>query len=129
MKQNNAPHSVLVMGASPEVTRYAYMATRMLKEYGHLPVCFGKRAGLCAGEVILNQFPQNKKIDIVTLYLNPSHQESYYQSIIDLNPRRVIFNPGTENNELQELLNQKGIPWEEACTLVLLRTGQWQQDW
>jgi predicted CoA-binding protein len=96
----------------------------MLKEYGHEVVCFGKRKGECAGEPILNEFPENGQFDSVTLYINPDHQLEYYQKIIELKPKRVIFNPGTENDEFEDLLSGNQIVGEEACTLVLLRTGQ-----
>lgn len=117
--------NVLVMGASTAEWRYSFKATKMLKEYGHAPVCLGKLDGLCAGETIVNQFPQDQSFDTITLYLNPQHQIQYYENIIQAAPHRVIFNPGTENDELQEMLNTHGIDWEEACTLVLLSTGQY----
>jgi len=66
-----------------------------------------------------------QNIDTVTLYLNPKNQKEYYQQIVDLNPRRVIFNPGTENPEFYEILENAGIEVEVACTLVLLATGQY----
>lgn len=116
---------VLVMGASNNPARYAWLATQMLKDYGHEVVCYGKKQGLCAGVEILNQFPDNQQFDAVTLYLNPQNQESYYEKIIALNPKRVIFNPGTENSLFEEMLEYNKIQVEEACTLVLLRTGQW----
>lgn len=116
---------VLVMGASTADWRYSNMATRMLKDYGHGVTCFGKSKGLCAGEPILNEFPSTGKFQTVTLYLNPGHQEEFYEKIIALKPQRVIFNPGTENSEFQQMLETAGIEAEEACTLVLLRTGQY----
>lgn len=118
------PEKVLVMGASPESTRYSYMATRMLKEYGHQVTCYGKRKGECSGEPILNEFPDGRSFDTVTLYLNPTHQQEYYDRILALKPRRVIFNPGTENDEFEDILRKHQIDPDESCTLVLLRTGQ-----
>lgn len=117
--------NVLVMGASTAEWRYSFKATKMLKEYGHVPVCLGKQAGLCAGETIVQQFPLDPSFDTITLYLNPQHQIQYYDNIVQAAPKRVIFNPGTENETLQEILNAHNIPWEEACTLVLLSTEQY----
>lgn len=122
---NQKKENVLVMGASPEVSRYSNMATKMLKEYKHQVYCFGKRKGECSGEPILNDFPENIEVDTVTLYLNPDHQKEYYERIIQLKPQRVIFNPGTENEEFESNLSANGIEPVEACTLVLLRTSQW----
>lgn len=121
---NKDLEQVLVMGASPEESRYSNIATKMLKSYGHQVVCFGKRTGTCSGEPIVQQFPKNDHFHTVTLYLNPAHQEQYYEEIIAMNPGRVIFNPGTENEEFEEKLTAANIPFEEACTLVLLRSGQ-----
>ena len=73
----------------------------------------------------MNEWPSNEPIDTVTLYLGPSAQQSYYNAILDLKPRRIIFNPGTENPELNSLATQKGIETIEACTLVMLKTGQY----
>lgn len=115
----------MVMGASPNEWRYSYIATRMLKDYGHKVTCFGRRNGTCAGEPILTEFPQMDDLDTLTLYLSPEHQKEYYERILALKPKRVIFNPGTENEDLENLLEANGIQSEEACTLVLLRTGQY----
>ncbi|MBP6731987.1 MAG: CoA-binding protein, partial [Chitinophagales bacterium] len=70
-------------------------------------------------------FPENEQIDTVTMYLNPLHQQQYYDKIIAAKPRRIIFNPGAENDELAQLAEKNGIKTEEACTLVLLNTGQY----
>lgn len=116
---------VLVMGASNNPTRYAWIATNMLKEYGHHVTCFGAKKGECAGEPILNDFPENESFDTVTLYLGPQNQTGYYDKIIELKPHRVIFNPGTENPEFEQRLIAAGIVPDESCTLVLLRSGQY----
>lgn len=114
----------LVIGAAPNPERYAYKATVMLSEYGHPVVPLGIKKGQIAGIEIVQDRPSGY-FDTVTLYLGPQNQPPYYDYIIGLNPRRVIFNPGTENNEFEGLLRDKGIDIIEACTLVMLRTGQY----
>lgn len=116
--------STLVIGATPNPERYAYKATVMLNEYGHPVIPFGIKKGEIAGIEILQDKPQGA-FDTVTLYLGPQNQPPYYDYIIGLHPKRVIFNPGTENPEFASLLHDKGIGVVEACTLVMLRTGQY----
>ena len=119
------PETVLILGASENPMRYSHMATMMLLEYGHTPVLVGKSGSETAGLPILRVVPEDlQSVDTITLYLNPLHQIAHYNTIISLKPRRVIFNPGTENPELMELLNQANIPYLEACTLVMLRAGE-----
>lgn len=113
----------LVTGASEKMERYSNKAIRMLQEYEHPIVAHGLRAGNVNGTEIVTEFPTDEDIHTVTLYLGPKNQPPYYDKIIGLNPKRVIFNPGTENPEFEELLAEKGIETEVACTLVLLRTN------
>ena len=115
----------LVMGASPNPERYSYKATVKLRKYGHQVLPHGIRKGDIEGLPILNNFPSDKDIDTVTLYLNPGNQEQYYSAILNLKPRRIIFNPGTENPELEALAALKGIETVEACTLVMLSTNRY----
>jgi predicted CoA-binding protein len=115
----------LVLGASPKSERYANIATHMLQEYGHAVIPFAKRKGECAGIPIETVWNAEWEIDTVTLYIIPTFQEEYKQAIMGLHPKRVIFNPGTENTEFQRQLISLGIDAIEACTLVLLRTGQY----
>ena len=115
---------VLVLGASPKSERYSYKATQMLRSFGHEAVPVGHSLGFIGETEILKSVPEEEVFDTVTLYLSPQNQEPYYQTILDLKPRRVIFNPGTENPNFETLLNQADIETEEACTLVLLSTGQ-----
>jgi predicted CoA-binding protein len=115
----------LVLGASPNPARYGYLATNMLMEYKHDVVPFGIKKGDINGVRIVNELPDDTDFDTVTLYLNPANQKEYYDYIIGLKPNRVVFNPGTENEELAQKLLQNGIQPLEACTLVLLRTGQY----
>lgn len=115
----------LVIGASPNPERFGYKATSMLHEYNHPVVPFGLKKGTIEGIEIISELPQEKDFDTVTLYLGPQNQSPYYNYITDLNPKRVVFNPGTENPEFEKMLADKGIQPIEACTLVLLRTGQY----
>ena len=116
--------TVLVLGASDNPARYSYMATRMLLEYGYRVWLTGRRAGEVLGQQITTSFPQTGTIDTVTLYVGPDNQGDFMQPIELLKPRRVLFNPGTENPDWQEKLNAIGIETENACTLVLLSSGQ-----
>ena len=114
----------LVLGATPNPERYAYLATRRLTHYGHEVVPVGIRKGEIGDLQILEGKPEVEDIDTVTLYIGPDRQSEYYDYIFSLQPKRIIFNPGTENPVLEEALLKKGIEVEEACTLVLLHTGQ-----
>jgi uncharacterized protein len=115
----------LVLGASEKPERYSNMAIRMLTDHGHSVVAIGNREGHVGQVAIHTDHLQEDNIDTVTLYLSAANQRPYYDYILSLHPRRIIFNPGAENNELMQLAEQNGIdPWE-ACTLVLLRTGQY----
>lgn len=112
----------LVVGASPKPDRYGYKAVDKLTDHGHPVYAFGIRKGKIGDVEISSEWPK-EEFDTVTLYLNPKNQEEYYDRIIALNPKRVIFNPGTENPVFQKMLSDKGIAFEEACTLVLLSIG------
>jgi len=118
-----ANKKTLVIGASENPGRYSNKAIRALRLHGHDVVALAKRAGKVEDVLIQTEFPLNEKIDTVSLYLGPQRQDEYYKQLIDLHPKRVIFNPGTENYELAELLEQHNIAVEEACTLVLLSIG------
>lgn len=115
----------LVIGASEEPTRYANMAIKSLRKHGHDVVAIGKTTGNVMDVSFDKEKKQFEGIDTVTLYINPSHQEAYYDYILSLKPKRVIFNPGTENMELERMAEGEGIDTMEACTLVLLSTGQY----
>jgi len=115
----------LVLGASENRNRYSNLATNNLIEKGHQVVAVGKRTGHINGVNIETEKRPLTGVDTVTLYLNPNNQKQYYDYILSLQPKRVIFNPGAENDELAELLKSKGIKAQEACTLVLLSTGQY----
>ena len=117
--------TTLVLGASPNASRYSYMAVERLTQHGHEVIAVGARDGKIGATSIQSEFPTDAKVDTVTLYLNPDRQKEYYNRILDLKPKRIIFNPGTENVELENLAESRGIATEEACTLVLLSTGQY----
>lgn len=117
--------STLVIGATPNTSRVAYTAVHMLQEYKFPIVLFGIKKGEVAGKKILNDFPLDADVDTITLYISAKWQAPYYQKMIDLRPRRIIFNPGTENREFQQMAEAAGIKCLEACTLVMLRTGQY----
>ncbi|SHK91763.1 hypothetical protein SAMN05444266_101583 [Chitinophaga jiangningensis] len=114
----------VVIGASPNPERYSYLAASRLKAHGHPVVAIGNREAAIGDIPIITDHPALENVDTVTLYMNPKLQEQYYDYILQLKPRRIIFNPGTENPALEALAAQNGILPQEACTLVLLSTGQ-----
>ena len=115
----------VVIGASTKPERYAYKAITMLVDKGHSVLAIGQNKGEVAGIAIRTKNIPLKNIDTVTLYLNALRQRDYYNYIIETNPKRVIFNPGTENPEFYQLLRSNNIQVEIACTLVLLATNQY----
>ena len=118
-------NKTLVIGASLKPQRYSNIAINRLVKYSQEVVAFGLREGTVAGIEIDTDLLPYKDVHTITLYLNPERQKAYYDYIISLMPERVIFNPGTENTDLQNLLKQNNIFFEEACTLVLLGTNQY----
>lgn len=115
----------LIIGASTNPARYANIAAHRLTNAGHPIVNIGLRDGLVAGQPIQPYGTPIEDVDTVTLYLGPLNQPPYYQYILDLKPKRIVFNPGTENPELEVLATEAGIETVQACTLVLLATGQY----
>lgn len=115
----------LLLGATTKPDRYAYRAINMLTQKGHTVIAIGQNTGEVAGVKIQTKAIPVKNIDTVTLYLNPTRQRDYYNYIVESQPKRVIFNPGTENPELYQLLELNNIEVEVACTLVLLATNQY----
>ncbi len=113
----------IVLGASPNPDRYAYLAVQRLTKHGHEAIPVGIRNGSIDGITIQQPPFQSDNVDTVTLYLNPERQIQYYNYIFNLHPKRIIFNPGTENPELEALANEKGIETVEGCTLVMLGNG------
>ncbi|HOY50740.1 MAG TPA: CoA-binding protein [Prolixibacteraceae bacterium] len=115
----------LVIGASPNPERYAHKAVLALSHHGHPVTALGLRPGKAGDTPIVTERPGDPDFDTVTFYVGSRHQPGYYDYVATLKPRRVIFNPGTENPEFARLLNHAGILTEEACTLVLLATNQY----
>ncbi len=113
----------LVIGASTNPARYSYLAVNSLRTHGLEVVALAKREGRVADVKFTTVFPADD-IHTVTLYVGPQRQPEYYSEIIALKPERVIFNPGTENYEFAKKLESGGIEVLEACTLVMLSTGQ-----
>lgn len=126
---NNTPimagKKTLVLGASTNPSRYSYLAMNRLWVHNHPVVAVGLREGKVGNINIETGQPKFEDVDTVTLYLNPTNQKRYYDYILSLKPKRIIFNPGTENHELEEMARKNGIRPMEACTLVMLGTGQY----
>ena len=114
----------LVLGASDNPQRYSYMAMNRLRSSGHPVVAIGRKPAEIGDVHIETEKKAFPGIDTVTLYLNARSQQEYYDYILSLHPTRIIFNPGAENDELADLAKANGIQPLEACTLVLLSTGQ-----
>ncbi|TVR36806.1 MAG: CoA-binding protein [Cryomorphaceae bacterium] len=113
----------LVLGASPNPQRYAYMAVKRLLANGYEVVAVGKRPGEIDGVPIQTHFPHVEGVHTISLYVGARYQPELYDYIRSIRPRRVIFNPGTENPEFQHQLEKEGIHAEHACTLVMLSAG------
>lgn len=114
-----------IIGASPNADRYSYKATISLLQHSHPVFPIGIRSGQIHGVNIITEKPMLENIDTVTLYVGPDNQPAWYDYILSLHPKRVIFNPGTENAEFEHLLQKENIEVVDACTLVLLSTGQY----
>lgn len=117
--------ATVVIGASPNEDRYSYKATVSLQKHNHTVYPIGIRTGKINNLEIDVSKPELQNIDTVTLYVSKENQTPWIDYIISLKPKRIIFNPGTENSELAELAKTKGIEATEACTLVLLATDQY----
>jgi predicted CoA-binding protein len=113
----------VVLGATPDSSRFAYKAAKMLLEYGIEMVPVGIKKGMLFGKPILNDNPVIEEVDTVTLYVGPQNQVNLYDYIISLKPKRIIFNPGTENDELIQRAKQNNIEPVIGCTLVMLSVG------
>ncbi len=119
--------NVVILGASDRPDRYSYRAQRMLMEAGHrvFPLSLdGKPVLGEPGYTRFDELPAASRIDTVTVYLRPELQPDLIDDLVDLKPRRVIFNPGSESAESKSKLGEAGIDTVEACTMVMLRTGQ-----
>lgn len=119
------PKKTVVLGASPNPARYSYLAVRKLKNYQHEVVAIGKRKGKIGDVEINTDHIPVSDVHTITLYLNPQNQQEYYDYILDLQPSRIIFNPGTENDELEKRAIENGIEPVQGCTLVMLGSGMY----
>jgi predicted CoA-binding protein len=115
----------VVLGATTKPERAAFKAVEMLVDKGHSVLAIGQNAGEVAGIKIKTKAIPLSNIDTISLYLNPARQRDYYNYIVEAKPKRVIFNPGTENPELYQLLELNNIKADVACTLVLLTTNRY----
>ena len=117
----------VIIGATTNPSRYAYLAAEMLDRYNNEFVSVGIKKGEVLGRTILDirARPDVKDVHTVTLYIGPQHQPEWYDYILSLKPNRIIFNPGTENPEFEDKAILAGVETLEACTLVMLRTGQY----
>lgn len=115
----------VVIGASDNPARYAYMATQSLHKHQHEVIPVGLREGEISGIKIQKGQPAIENVDTVTLYVGPQNQEHWMDYIISLKPKRVIFNPGTENPEFEARLEKENVETVEACTLVMLSIGNY----
>lgn len=115
----------LVIGASENPERYSNKAIKRLLHFGHDVVAIGNKEGRVDGVAFSKEHKPFSNLDTVTMYISPRHQHEYIDYIISLKPKRIIFNPGTENEEFESMAQEQGIQTLEACTLVLLGTGQY----
>lgn len=116
--------SVVILGASDDKDRYSYMAFRLLKDHGYQPVPIHPNLSEIEGVKVFKSLTESPRAHTLTLYVNPKISSQMMDDIIKFRAKRVIFNPGTENPELREKLHQNGVEVLEACTLVMLKTGQ-----
>lgn len=117
--------TTLVLGASDNVERYSNIAIKKLVAYNHTVIAVGRKKATVSNIIIEQEFTALENVDTITLYLSPTNQLPYYDSILSSNAKRIIFNPGTENEELAQLATSKGIEAINACTLVMLVTNQY----
>ncbi len=113
----------VVLGATPNPERYAYLATRRLAQHGHEVVPVGLRKGSIGDIEIQPGQPRIEDVDTVTLYLGAERQKEMHDYVLSLRPKRIIFNPGAENPELMKMADEQGIETVEGCTLVMLSSG------
>ena len=115
----------MIIGSNPKTNIYAFTAANRLRQHGHEFVPVGISEGEVLGQKILNihDLPKINDVDTVTLYINPKRQVDWYDYILSLSPKRIVFNPGTENQELKMRAEKQKVICEEACTLVMLSVG------
>ena len=118
------PKKTVVLGASPNPARYSFKAVKSLLRYGHEAIAVGFRPGVIYDKFIQRGMPEIEGVHTIALYIGPERQEEYNDYIISLQPKRVIFNPGTVNEPFMKVLEEKGIEVVEGCTLVMLDDGK-----
>lgn len=127
--EQHTPRSVqrttLVLGASLKPWKYSHKAVKALRKHGHPVIAIGLMAGYIDDVPVVRELPSEMEIATVTLYIGAGRQSEYYDYLLQLNPGRVIFNPGSENNELAGMLAERGIQVLEDCTFVMLGTGKY----
>ncbi len=123
--RTNSSNKILVIGVSLKADRYSNMAVHRLVMYNIPTVAIGLKKGIVAGVEIDTELNNYTDLHTVTLYLNPKRQQELYDYILSLKPQRVLFNPGTENVEFMNILDENNIAYEIACTLTLLATNQY----
>jgi predicted CoA-binding protein len=116
-------NKIIVLGASPKVWRYSNKAIKELRINKYSVVAVGFRRGVIGDVEILMGMPDIKGVDTLSLYIGPVRQKAFYNYILGLKPRQIIFNPGTENTELMEKAKEAGIKVVENCMLMMLKTG------
>jgi predicted CoA-binding protein len=125
MKTKQREQTVVVLGVSADPERYAYRAVALLKEHGHRVIPVHPALSDVQGIPVVKGLEAiGERVDTLTLYVGPARLTALIPAMVALRPGRVIFNPGTESAEVVAALDAAGVPWEEACTLVMLRTGQ-----
>jgi len=118
-------NKTLVFGASLKLNRYSNLVVNRMLDHNIEIEAFGLKEGDIEGTKVSTNLDNFRNIDTITLYIGAVRQPDYYEDILKINPRRVIFNPGTENPKFYKILKDNGIEVEVACTLVLLATGQY----
>ncbi len=119
------PKKTLVIGASLNPERYSHLAMHKLTQKEHPVVAIGVKPGKAFGIEINEGLVHFDDVDTITLYVKPSLQKNYFEYILSLKPKRVIFNPGTENDDMEAELQKHHIETIEACTLVMLSSGRY----
>lgn len=125
ISRKNMSKRTVIVGATPNETRYAYKAASRLTGHGHDIVPVGIKQGAVFGHEILpiRENPPIENVDTITMYIGPAHQGEYYDYLRGLGAKRFIFNPGTENHEFMKMLEDDGVEVVEGCTLVMLSVG------
>lgn len=114
----------IVLGASPNPSRYSFKAVKSLLRFNHEAIPVGFRPGVIYDKFIQRGMPEIKDVHTIALYIGAERQEEYHDYILSLHPKRIIFNPGTTNESFMEELKEKGIEVVDGCTLVMLDSGQ-----